>query len=108
MSKFDYMNFNIDGWDMEFVAHAKKFSKSETIDLCIGENDWRFDEKYCNGKILRIPTIEDIKERTVRYYPRVPEGCGLDVEGGCYTYCKREERGSFPVWVIVFEELEED
>lgn len=101
------MNFNEGGYDIEFVAHAKKFTKEETIDLCIGENDWRFDEKYCDGTVLRVPTIEDIKERTVRYYPQVPENCGLDVEGGCYTYCEREERGSFPVWVIEFEGLKE-
>ena len=107
MSKFDYMNFNVDGWDTEFVTHAKKFSKIETLDLFIAENDWRFDEKYCNGTLLRKPTISDIKERTVRWYPKIPEDCGYDGEGGCYSYCNREERGSFPVWIIEFEELKE-
>lgn len=104
MSKFDYMNFSDGSYDIEFVVHAKKFTKEEAIELCIQENDWKFDTRYC--KIFhRKPTIEDIRERTVRYFPRVPENCGYDGDGGCYTYCKVGERGSFPVWVIEFERL---
>lgn len=105
MSKFDYMNFS-DGRDTEFVVHAKKFSKEEAINLCIQENDFKFMEKYCNGQLHRKPTIEDIKERTVRYYPKVPDFCGYDdKDSGCYTYCKTGVKGSFPVWVIEFEPL---
>lgn len=99
MSKFDYMNFTDGSWNIEFVAHAKKFSKKETLDLFMVENEHLFNEGY------RKPIIDDIIERTVRWYPRVPEGCGCDSEGGCYSYCNRNERGSFPVWVIEFEEL---
>ncbi|HHX61330.1 MAG TPA: hypothetical protein GX707_11565 [Epulopiscium sp.] len=101
MSKFDYENFS-DGWDTEFVVHAKKFSKTETLDLFIVENAHLFSEGY------RKPTIDDIAERTVRWYPRIPEWCGYGdgSEGGCYSYCKREERGSFPAWVIEFERIE--
>lgn len=106
MAKFDCMNFNNGSWDSEFVAHAKKYSKSEVVDLCVKENDWRFIEEHCNDRLHRKPTIKDVIERTVRWYPRVPEFCGVDAEGGCYTYCNKEERGSFPVWVIEFEELE--
>lgn len=105
MSKFDYMNFSDGNHDIEFVAHANKFTKEETVELCLQENDWRFDGEYCNGNLLREPTIEDIKEDTVRYYPTVPEFCGYDGESGCYTYCNKGERGSFPVWVIEFETL---
>lgn len=108
MSKFDYMNFNDGSHDSDFVAHAKKYTKEETIDLCMVENDHKFTEKYCNGRLHRKPTITDVKEATVRYYPKVPEYCGCDSDGGCYTYCKKGERGSFPVWVIEFEGLKED
>ncbi len=99
MSNFDYMNFS-DGWDTEFVAHAKKFTKEEALNLFEIENEHLFSEGY------RKPTIEDITERAVRWYPRVPEWCDYDGDGGCYTYCKKGERGSFPVWVIEFERIE--
>ncbi len=103
MSKFDYMNFS-DGYsEIEFVAHAKKFTKEETVKLCIQENDYKFIEKYCNN-LLRKPTIEDVAEGTVRWYPVTPEFCGYDGDG-CYTYCNKGERGSFPVWVIEFDKL---
>lgn len=106
MSKFDYMNFSVDGYDTEFVVHAKKFTKEQAIELCIQENDWRFKKEYCLGKVLRKPTIEDVKEKTVRWYVRTPEFCGFDDnERGCYTYCKKGEKGSFPVWVIEFNAL---
>ena len=70
MTKFDYMSFS-GGNDTEFVAHAKKYSKEQTLELCVGENEWRFEE---GG--LRIPTIEDIEELTVKYFVSIPENCG--------------------------------
>ncbi len=97
MSKFDCMNFSDGCRDIEFVSHAKKFSKRETIDLFMIENKNLFSEGY------RKPTLEDVRERAVRYYPVAPEGYGFD--GGCYSYCKPGEKGSFPVWVIEFEPL---
>ena len=33
MAKFDYFNFSDGSWDTEFVAHAKKYSKNETLEL---------------------------------------------------------------------------
>ena len=105
MSKYEYGNFSDGGSDLEFVAHAKKFTKEKVVELCIQENDHRFMAEYCNGRLHKEPTIEDITERTVRYYPVVPEFCGYDGDNGCYTYCKKGERGSFPVWVIEFEKL---
>jgi len=99
---FDYMIFNDGSRDTEFVAHAKFMTKEEVISTFISELKYSIDFES-----MRKPTFEDIKEATVRYYPRVPDFCGCDSEsGGCYTYCKEGERGSFPVWVIEFEELE--
>jgi hypothetical protein len=97
MSKFDYMNFTDGSWYIEFVVHAKKFSKREAIDLFMIENENLFSEGY------RKPTLEDVMERAVRYYPIAPGDC--DFDGGCYSYCKSGEKGSFPVWVIEFEKL---
>lgn len=99
MAKFDYMNFS-GGHDTEFVAHAKKYSKEQIIDLCVGENDWRFED---GG--LRMPTVEDVEDRTVKYFVRVPENCGYNTDGGCYTYCDKGERGSFSVWLIDLSKL---
>lgn len=102
MSKFDYMNFNIDGWDTELVVNAKKFSKEEAVVIFMIEN------AHILETARRKPTIEDVTERTVRWYPRVPDWCSYDgdEDNGCYSYCRSGERGSFPVWVIEFELLE--
>lgn len=100
MSKFDYMNFE-GGEDTEFVAHAKKFTKEEAINHCIVENAWEFEGE----DTLRMPTVEDIKERQVKYFINKPDYCGLDTDDGCYTYCEANAKGSFPVWVIEFKEL---
>jgi hypothetical protein len=103
MAKFDYMNF----FDIEFIAHAGKYTEEQAISLCIQENDWKFKPNYCNGKLLRVPTICDVKLRYVRWYVKVPDFCEYDDnEGGCYMYCKAGERGNFPVWVIEFAKLE--
>ncbi len=92
MSKFDYMEFT-GGSSGEFVAHAKKFTKEEVITLAIAEVG-----------IEESVTIDDVYERWCRYYIRVPDWCGYDGDSssGCYTYCGKDERGAFPVWVIEF------
>ena len=106
MSKFTAMNFNDGGTsDCEFVAKANLYTKAETIEECIAENDWRFEEKYCNGDLLRRPTEEDVFMRYVKYFPRLPDYCGYESTEGGYTYCNKEMRGCFPVWVIRFEDL---
>ena len=100
MSRFDYGNFG-DGGDTEFVAHANKNTKEETLELFNFENKHLFEDGY------RKPTISDIKERAVRYYPIPPLGMEYEFENGCYSYARKGQRGSFPVWVIYFEDLEE-
>lgn len=99
MSKFDYMNFE-GGMATEFVVHAKKFTEEQAVELCIAENDWQFGESD-----YRKPTIEDVIKRQVKYFIRVPYYCGLDTDGGCYTFCNEDAKGSFPVWVIEFDGL---
>jgi hypothetical protein len=106
MSKFEYGDFYNGYEEVDFVANAKKYTKEQTINLCIQENDWKFKPNYCGGNLLRMPTICDVKLRYVKWYIRIPDFCGYDGGGGCYTYCKKGERGSFPVWVIKFEDLE--
>ena len=104
MSKFDYMNF-YGGYDTEFVVNAKKYNKQEAIDLCLIENDSRFDCKYAGLRLCRIPQIEDVEERSVRYFVKAPEAADYDGEGGVYSFCKPGKRGSFPVWVISLDRL---
>lgn len=100
MSKFDFMNFE-GGFDTEFVAHAKKYTKEEAVRHCIAENEWKFEGK----SDIKVPSVEDVKERQVKYFVNKPDYCGFDTEGGCYTFCEVNARGSFPVWVIEFEGL---
>ena len=104
MSKFTYMNFSDDCIDIEFVAHAKKYTKQQTIENCIAENDWRF-EKDCLSKYkLRIPTEDDVLEVRIRWYIKPPWDLSDVFPDGCYSYCG-DEKGSFPVYVIQFDKL---
>ena len=105
MSKFDYAIF-FGGLDDCFVAHTKKHTPEETISLCLQESDARFDKEHARPfRLLRKPMVDDVKKRSVRFYVNVPFFCGYDGEGGCYTFCKHGERGSFEVWVIDYEHL---
>jgi hypothetical protein len=107
--KFDYMNFYGGSDGTEFVAHANKYTKEQAINLCISENDWRFEQKNSGGDLLREPTVDDIVHRHVKWYVKAPDWCGYDDGGeGCYTYCAEGLRGSFPVWVIAFDKLNTD
>ena len=95
MSNFTFMDFT-GGHTDEFVVHAGKFTKQEAIELCLKENDYRFEE-YDPPRTL---TLEDVADAFVKYYVKRPEGCGFETDGGCYTYCNQGARGSFPVYVI--------
>jgi hypothetical protein len=70
------------------------------VDICLEHWEYRFRKE-----LYKKPTVDDVKEETVRWYVKIPEFCGYDGEGGCYSYCDKGERGSFPVWVIMFENL---
>ena len=90
MSKFDYMQFTGGLFD-KFVVHAKKYTKEQAIELAVEEM-----------ALEETPAPDEVYERWVRYYVRVHEWCGYDGDrnDGCYTYCGKEERGAFPVWVL--------
>lgn len=103
MAKFDYMTFSDGYFNTEFVVHAGKFTKEEAIRLFIQEYHYKFKPESCIRKLLRKPTIDDVIRRQVKYFPRTPDYCGYDdLDRGCYTFCNRDARGSFPVWVIEF------
>jgi hypothetical protein len=89
MSNFDIMMFNGGNVHGEYVAHAKKFTKEEFLERC--KHDF-----YLDG--VKEITMDDIKENHVRYYVKAPYG--LDFDDGCYSYCRPDEKGSFPVWTV--------
>jgi hypothetical protein len=101
-SKFEFMNFT-GGASDNFVVHAGKFTKEEVVDIMVRENDWMFDGKN------RKPTVEDVKEAWIRYYPSVPQRCGFSNNdyGGCYTFCDKAKKSAFLVWVISYADLAE-
>ena len=99
-SRFDYMNFT-GGSEDEFVVHAGKHTKQQALDLFMQENDCN---EFGKNSKYRVPTLEDIKDKRVRYFINVPDGCGYDGDGGCYTYCGND-KGSFPVYVINYEDI---
>lgn len=96
MSKFDSMMFSDDSTETDFVAHAKKYTKEEMLQELKKEHD--SDNEGTYDKL----TVDNVYERQVRYFVRVPDFCGFDndCEGGCYTFCSKDSKGSFPVWVV--------
>lgn len=96
MSNFTHMGFNVGGSrDTDFVVHAKKYTKTEAVEVLKEEYDFNFDDG-----LYREPTEDDFTEDYVRWYVRVPEWCGYDGDSskGCYSFCDKSEKGSFPVW----------
>lgn len=89
MSKFSTMIFT--GGNKEvFVAHAKKFNREQVV------------EAFRNETGIEDKTVEDIEEAYCKYYVSVPDWCGFEGDGGCYTFCNKDDRGSFPVYTIEF------
>lgn len=100
MSKFDYLAFTGGSDGDEFVAHAKKYTPEQVVELFCSEYGGLLDDCYRN------PTMDDIELKWVRWYIRAPESCGDEDDGcGCYSYCDKEERGAFPVYVITHNNL---
>lgn len=104
MSSFDFMWFGYDGDEM-FVAHAKKYSAAETVELCMQEFEYLFqDHKIAyewEAKGMRRPTVADVHGAHCAFR----FGVSSEFPNGCYTIVEDGERGSFPVWVIDFSEL---
>ena len=92
MENFDYMLFQGGSYDIEFVVHAEKYSREQAIRF--------FTQEVVLNDGGEDPTEDDIERLFVRFYDEVPDVCGFDGDGGCYTYCNEDESGSFPVWVI--------
>lgn len=94
MSKFEYMGFSDGGChDSDFVAHAKKYTKKEALEILKDVYDYNFSDG-----LYREPTESDFTEDYIRWYVRVPEWCGYDGDNGCYSFCGKSEKGGFPVW----------
>lgn len=106
MSNFDFMGFGHDGGhDEMFVAHAKKYSAAETVELCKREFDYLFqDYREAYGrkvKGLRKPTTADVQDAHCAF--RI--GISPEWPDGCYTFVGPEEAGAFPVRVIDYSRL---
>lgn len=102
MSKFKFMGFGYGGGSDElFVAHARKYSREETVALCVQEYEDLFSGVYKSK--YRKPTVEDVDDGYCAYR----FGVFPDYDGGCYTFAEQHERGAFPVYIITFEDLKE-
>ena len=96
MSGFDYMEF-IGGDNRELVFHANKYSKQECVEIFLKE----YSE--LNKKCSEV----DLETANVIYYPKTPEDLqGEFGEGGIYTFCE-SKRGSFPVYVLNIDLLQD-
>lgn len=107
MSKFEFMGFGYDGGhDEMFVANAKKYSAAETVELCMREFDYLFQDhrtdygREVNG--LRKPNIADVQDAHCAFR----FGVSPEWPDGCYTFVDESEHGAFPVRVIDFSKLE--
>lgn len=102
MSKFKYMNFTFGHMITYFVTHAKKYTKEETLEL------YKFENKHLIKDGFKAPTVDDIRELSVRFLPSMPEGClSYEFPDGGYTFCRKGEKGSFLVWIIDIDALKE-
>lgn len=106
MSAFDFMGFGYDGGhDEMFVAHAKKYSAEETVEICKREFDYLFqDHRGAHGRKiegLREPTQADVQDAHCAFRM----GVMPEFPSGCYTIVGPQERGAFPVRVIDFSRL---
>ncbi len=102
MSRFDFMGFGYDGGrDEMFVAHAKKYTPEQTVELCTREYAHRFSQQW--GTKLREPTVNDVIESHCAFR----FGVSSEWPDGCYTFVGQNEPGSFPVYVIDFKGLKE-
>ena len=102
MNNFDYMGFSYGGFgpDVMFVVNAKKFSKENVLTLCKTEYEHLFSPKF--GGMYKEPTLNNIKEKWCAYRMGVSE----DWPMGSYTLVRPNSNGSFPVYVIDFDELD--
>ncbi len=98
MANFDFMAFGYSAGDADmFVAHAKKYTAQETIDLCQREYSHKFEtvseeRRKWFGPQVRIPTLEDVADAWCAFR------MGVDSEwpDGCYTLVKEGDAGAFP------------
>ena len=108
MSKFDFMGFGCNGgYDDMFVAHAKKYTAAQTVELCKREFEHKFKSRSIYGReipALREPTAEDVQDVHCAFRfgvdPAWPDGC--------YTLVGEGDAGAFPVHVIDFERLKRE
>ena len=103
MSKFDYFNFHDGSWDTEFVAHAKNFAKEETIELCVKENDWKFDKNTAMVSSIESRLSKMLLKEQLGGIRKFQNSVILIAIMVVTVIVKG--KGSFPVWVIEFEQL---
>jgi len=91
MANFDFSEF-YNGTDYQYVAHQKKYTKEEFVKQCNIENERE------NRQEIKA---EDVYIFQVRHYVKAPDSVygHEELESGCYSFCNKGERGSFPVWV---------
>jgi hypothetical protein len=80
-----------------FAVNAKKYTKDEVIEL------YRTEGTFHGDHCFREPTLADIQERFVAHR------CAYSDDGektSGYVLVGKKIRGSFPVWVIRYDDLE--
>jgi len=91
MANFDFNEF-YNGSNIQYVAHLKKYTKDEFVKQCNTGNQLTDRQEI---------TVEEVYMKQVRHYVKAPYFVYDydEIEGGCYSFCSKGERGSFPVWV---------
>jgi hypothetical protein len=97
VAKFDFDIFNDGCCNTDFVVNRKMFSKEEALKL------FEAEVGYCDD--VEIPTIDVVWPRYCRYTVKAP--IELDLDGGCYVFCKPGDRGAFPVWQIEIKKIKD-
>ena len=90
----DFANRDLDEYGC-FTVNAKKYTKDEVLEL------YKTQGSFYDVEGFREPTLADIQERFVAHRTRYDDG---EKKSG-YILFDKKVRGSFPVWVINYDEL---
>jgi len=98
---FEFGNFTDGCTPTHFVVNQKYADLCTAGELCLSENAHLFKGDY------RLPTIDDVKQKYVRFYARLPDSCDNEYGERGYSFTAKG-RGAFPVWAIDLERLKRD
>lgn len=100
--------FNDGSSDTDFVGKQSLYkSKSDFLADCFGEFDWILESYLTEKEWHQMALFKDTSivkdDGYCRYYPKIPDSCGADIENG-YMFCEKG-KGAFSVYSVNISDL---